>query len=168
MTRQYIEKASVIVRHGNRRDVARIVADELGAEVRVIHEADGSPLLAGSALKVSISHSRHFVALALHPKMRIGVDIEEPRLEQLRRVISKFLSPEELPVWGNRLLEAWTCKEAVFKAAGMQNIGLGSIALAEPGVATVPDGRRFALYTTVTPEYTLTLALPLLVSGVVD
>lgn len=147
------------MRPGNRLDVARIVREELGPDVRVLHEADGSPILAGSPLHISISHSRHFVALALHPSRRIGVDVEEPRMEQLRRVISKFLNPKELPMWSDRLLEAWTAKEAAFKAAGIAGIGLGSIDLTEPGVALLPDGRRLALRTTITPEYTLTLAL---------
>lgn len=149
----------IIVKPGNRLDVARIVREELGDDVRVLHHSDGSPLLAGSPLHISISHSHHYVALALHPSKRIGIDIEEPRLEQLRRVMSKFINPDELPMWGHRLLEAWTAKEAAFKAAGVQGIGLASINLAEPGVAKVPDGRRFELYTTITPEYTLTLAL---------
>ncbi len=155
------ESVRVIIEPGTRRDVARIVRERVGPDVRVIHEADGSPVLIGSTLNISISHSRHFVAIALHPTLRIGVDIEEPRLEQLGRVISKFLSDAELPLWRNRLLEAWTCKEAAFKAAGVAGIGLGSIDLTEEGVARVPDGRRFALRSTATAAYTLTLATPL-------
>lgn len=156
-----MDSVKIIVRPGNRRDVARIVREELGPDVRVLHLPDGSPVLSGSPLHISISHSRHYVALALHPTLRVGVDIEEPRMEQLRRVISKFLSPGELPVWGDRLLEAWTAKEAAFKAAGISGIGLGSIDLTTPGEARTPDSRRFLLRTSATPDYTLTLALPI-------
>lgn len=155
-----MNRLQLIIAPGNRLDVARIIAEHLGPDVRVLHEPDGSPLLAGSPLHVSISHSRHYVAIALHPQWRIGVDIEEPRPEQLRRVISKFLAPEELPAWADRLLAAWTCKEAVFKAAATPALPFGRIDLTEPGVATVPDGRRFALQTTETDAYTLTIALP--------
>lgn len=151
---------NVYISLGNRNDVARLVREKLGENVRVLHEADGSPILAGSPLKVSISHSHHFVALATHPTLRIGIDIEEPRIEQLRRVISKFLSEKEIPLWDEHLLAAWTCKEAVFKAAGVQGLGFGQIDITEPGVATIPDGRRFALQTIETREYTLTLATP--------
>lgn len=151
---------NVFISPGNRNDVARLIRAKLGEDVRVLHEADGSPVLVGSSLNVSISHSAHFVALAVHPSLRIGVDIEEPRVEQLRRVISKFLSEEELPLWSERLLAAWTCKEAVFKAAGVSGLGFGRIDLTEPGFATIPDGRRFALQTIETEEYTLTLATP--------
>lgn len=149
---------NVYVAPGGRQAVADLIRRAAGPEARVIHDIDGAPLLTGSSLNVSISHSRRFAAVAVDPWQRIGVDIEEPRLEQLHRVISKFLSPDEVPVWDNRLLAAWTCKEAVFKAAGVTTIGLASIRLTEPGVATVPDGRRFRLQTVETPDYTLSTA----------
>ena len=149
---------NVYVANGGRQAVAELIRRAAGPEARVVHDPDGAPLLAGSPLNVSISHSRRFAAVATDPRQRIGIDIEEPRLEQLRRVISKFLAPEELPAWGNRLLAAWTCKEAVFKAAGVATIGLGSIRLAEPGVAIVPDGRRFRVQTVETPDYTVSTA----------
>ena len=151
---------NVFISPGNRNDVARLVREKLGENVRVLHQADGSPILAGSNLNVSISHSHHFVALAVHPSLRIGIDIEEPRMEQLRRVIAKFLSEKEVPLWDDRLLAAWTCKEAVFKAAGVQGLGFGQIDITEPGYASIPDGRKFALQTIETPSFTLTLATP--------
>lgn len=149
---------NVYVAPGGRQAVAELIQRAAGPDARVIHDPDGAPLLTGSPLNVSISHSRRYAAVAVSSRGRIGVDIEEPRLEQLRRVISKFLAPEELPMWGERLLAAWTCKEAVFKAAGVATIGLGSIRLTAPGVATVPDGRRFRLQTVETPDYTLSTA----------
>lgn len=109
---------------------------------------------------VSISHSRHWAAVALNPECRIGVDIEEARPEQLRRVAPKFLSGAERRLWDDRLLEAWTCKEAVYKAAGVRGLPLADIDLTSEGVATVPDGRKFRLSTTITPDYTLTTAIP--------
>ncbi len=45
------------------------------------------------------------------------------------------------------MLEAWTCKEAVFKAAGIPSIGLASIRMTGPTEAVTPDGRRFRLQT---------------------
>lgn len=153
---------NVYVAPGGRDEIARLIAENIGQDVRLLHDADGAPLLNGSPLNISISHSRHFAAIALHPTLRIGIDIEEPRPEQLRRVIAKFLAPREQPLWADRLLEAWTCKEAVFKAAGLRNLPLGTIDLTLPGFAAIPDGRRFALHTVETPEYTLTTALPLL------
>ena len=143
---------------GGRQAVPQLIKRAAGPDARLLHDAHGAPLLAGSDLNISISHSRRFAAVAVSARGRIGIDIEEPRLEQLRRVINKFLAPEEIPLWGDRLLAAWTCKEAVFKAAGVPGIGLGSIILIEPDVAVVPDGRRFRLQTIETADYTLSTA----------
>lgn len=153
---------NVYIAPGGRDETARLIADKLGPKVRLLHDADGAPRLCGSTLNISISHSRHFAAIALHPSARIGIDIEEPRLGQLRRVITKFLAPHERELWSDRLLEAWTCKEAVFKAAGLRNLPLGAIDLSRPGIAAIPDGCLFALHTVETPDYTLTTALPML------
>lgn len=149
---------NIYVTPGGRNAVAQLIQRAAGPDARLLHDVHGAPLLAGSNLNISISHSRQFAAVAVSERGRIGVDIEEPRPEQLRRVISKFLAPEELPLWGDRLLAAWTCKEAVFKAAGVPTIGLGSIILIEPDMAQVPDGRRFRLQTIETPDYTLSTA----------
>ena len=99
---------NVFIAPGGRRAVDRLIARAAGPQARVIHDPDGAPLLVGLPLNISISHSRNFAAVAVDADCRIGVDIEEPRLEQLQRVISKFLNPDELPVWGNELLRAWT------------------------------------------------------------
>lgn len=149
---------NVYIAPGGRRVVDRLIARAAGSDARVIHDPDGAPLLVDSPLHISISHSRNFAAVGVDPDRRIGIDIEEPRLEQLQRVISKFMNPDELPVWGERLLEAWTCKEAVFKAAGIPSIGLASIRLTGPTEAITPDGRRFRLQTVETADYTLSTA----------
>lgn len=149
------------VTEGGRRAVARLIAEHVGPEARVIHDADGAPSLAGLPLHLSISHSHRFAAIALDPEVRIGIDIEEPRLEQLSRVIGKFLTPGERPEWESKLLRAWTAKEATFKAAGVSDLTLGRILLTEADVAEVPDGRKFLLDFTETTDYTLTTSTPL-------
>lgn len=158
----------VFVAEGGRQAVAKLIEElrnsplgEHGGSFRIIHDADGAPSIAGSPLNISISHSPHFAALAVDPNMRIGVDIEEPRIAQLGRVISKFLTDAEMPLWGNQLLRAWTAKEATFKAAGVADLTIGRILLPEADIAEIHDGRQFLLDFTETPDYTLTTAVPL-------
>lgn len=152
--------SQIFVAAGGRQAVADLISSRLGAEVRVVHDSEGAPQLVGSPLHISISHSRNFAAIMLDPEGRCGIDIEEPRTEQLTRVRSKFLTPAELEA-GVELLTAWTAKEAVFKAAGTPGLGMSMIdTLSAPGMALLPDGRRFRLQTIVTPQYTLTTALP--------
>lgn len=151
----------VHVTSGGRNAVVQLLKEFVGPDARVLHDADGAPSLAGSEMHLSISHSHNFAAIALDPDVRIGVDIEEPRLEQLKRVISKFLVPEELPLWENKLLRAWTAKEATFKAAGVSNLTIGQIRLTHSDVARVPGGREFLIDFTETAGYTLATAVPL-------
>ncbi len=152
--------SQIFVAPGGREAVAELIRRRFGADVRLVHDADGAPRLVGATEEISISHSRRFAALMVSPAGRCGVDIEEPRLEQLSRVKSKFLTPEELAAEVD-LLAAWTAKEAVFKAAGTPGLGMSMIdTLSAPGFALIPDGRRFRLSTVVTSDYTLTSALP--------
>lgn len=148
----------IYVREGGRQAVQEILREVLGADVRLVHDPDGAPLLVGSDLHISISHSRNYAAVMLSAEGHCGIDIEEPRLEQLARVKSKFLTPAELAA-GVDLLTAWTAKEAAFKAAGTPGLGLSQIdTLTHPGLALLPDGRRLRLTTCRTKEYTLTTA----------
>lgn len=152
--------SEVIIQPGGRRAVGEILRRRFGDSVRLVHNDDGAPQLVGSPLEISISHSRRFAAVMLSPQGPCGVDIEEPRLDQLSRVRSKFLTPGEMAADVD-LLTAWTAKEAVFKAARTPGLGLSMIdTLSRPGIAQLPDGRRFRLQTLVTPDYTLTTALP--------
>lgn len=152
--------SQVFIAPGGRQAVNELIRRRFGEEVRPVHDADGAPRLVGADAEISISHSRRFAALMVSFEGRCGVDIEEPRLEQLTRVRAKVLTPAELEA-GIDLLAAWTAKEAVFKAAGTPGLGLSMIdTLSEPGFARIPDGRRFRLSTVVTPDYTLTSALP--------
>ena len=152
--------SEVIILPGGRRAVAEILRQRFGDSVRLVHDDDGAPQLVGAPLEISISHSRRFAAVMLSPKGPCGVDIEEPRMDQLARVRSKFLTPAEMAAEVN-LLTAWTAKEAVFKAARTPGLGLSMIdTVLLPGLALLPDGRRFRLQTLVTPDYTLTTALP--------
>ncbi|MDE7110390.1 MAG: 4'-phosphopantetheinyl transferase superfamily protein [Muribaculaceae bacterium] len=150
----------IYIAEGGRQAIGRLIATHVGENVRLDHDRDGAPLLVGSTLHISISHSRRFAAIMLNEKVRCGIDIEEPRLDQLERVRSKFLTPAELAAEVD-LLSAWTAKEAVFKASATPGLGMSMIdTLSTPGLALLPDGRKFHLQTIVTPDYTLTTALP--------
>ncbi|MCM1096153.1 MAG: 4'-phosphopantetheinyl transferase superfamily protein, partial [Terasakiella sp.] len=80
--------------------------------------AAGAPVLEGSRLHISISHSARMAAVAIDPARRIGIDIEDlDRGRQIERVAPRVLSAAELESYTGRLLEAWTLKEALYKIA---------------------------------------------------
>lgn len=107
---------------------------------------------------ISITHSRDLVAVAVAPAgCHVGVDAENTgRDRQLRRVASRFLSPDQLPHWGatpESLLRAWTIKEALYKAALIPGLPLEEIPLPGPSEDTVVlRGRRFAICTVPSPS----------------
>ena len=131
-------------RERERGAVNGLVARELGAGVTISHREDGSPVAAGFDGKISISHSKDYVAVATHPRLRIGVDIEQPRI-QLERVRSKFVATEEAFDSLDALLHAWTAKEAVYKAAGTPGVSLTEIVVdIKRGVAAA-RGRNYLI-----------------------
>ncbi|MCC8036627.1 MAG: 4'-phosphopantetheinyl transferase superfamily protein [Bacteroidales bacterium] len=118
-----------------------LIKEAFGHDAQLLHDEHGSPSIQGFPGYISISHSRQAVALAIahHP---IGIDIEEARNEQLERVRERFATPADSPTLS--LLQQWTAKEAVFKAAGTPGLPLTDITVT-PTSATTPDGRVYTL-----------------------
>lgn len=119
-----------------------------GEEAMVGHASDGAPFIVGRELSISISHSRNFATIAWCEDcgIQIGIDIEEAREEQLRRVVAKFLTREESDYYGtipSGLLRAWTLKEAAYKALrnGLPDLRLYHLPLNESDRTIKVDGR---------------------------
>lgn len=145
-----------------------LIRNAFGENVSLSHNADGSPQLIGCDLNISISHCKGMAIVASHPNKKIGVDIERWR-NTLLKVKTKFLSQEEMEYYtsSSDLLTAWTCKEAVYKAAGCpgldfaRDINLPLNNIDHKAIVHLPDGdRQFNLFTTASSEFTLTLAIP--------
>jgi phosphopantetheinyl transferase len=79
------------------------------------------PFLPGEQYHFSISHCGDYAAAIVSRDRRVGVDIEIP-VEKIIKVRDKFLSPEEVAVFGSldidQLTMCWSAKEAVFKWYG--------------------------------------------------
>lgn len=121
-------------RQAEQRTVRQMLSLIFGPEVTLCHRADGAPFLERNQATISISHCRTTAAIAVSRSgTPIGIDIESAdRSGQLARVSARFLAPDELPHWSanpDLLLQAWTAKEAAFKAAGVQLADLRRIRL---------------------------------------
>lgn len=108
---------------GNRREreratAAMLMTEAAGVPCEILHRADGSPYPACGGMEISVSHSALIAGLAVSRRGRVGIDIEEWRVEQLRRVARRVLSEAEVGVYSDdaALLRAWTLKEAAYKA----------------------------------------------------
>lgn len=97
-----------------------LLSHAMGRPVTLTHTEQGAPVVEGSDMNISISHTPHLVVLAIDPKVIIGVDAEQADRAQVLRVRDKFLNatekqfihPDDLTAH----VIAWTAKEAIIKA----------------------------------------------------
>ena len=144
---------------GSRRERERMAVNSLVEQVfpgcKLGHKSSGAPFIDIPGVYVSVSHSRNYAALAVS-EHTVGIDIEEPRAQQLERVVTRFMSDADLKACPN-LLDAWTAKEAVFKAAGVDDAMLADISFETATLATLGTC-RFAIRHHPRPPLTIAIA----------
>jgi 4'-phosphopantetheinyl transferase len=97
----------------------RILLKQLiGSDFAITYNSAGKPFINHRQYKfLSISHSRDFVAIYLHQKFEVGIDIENEN-RNYAPIIKRFLSADEMTVVGiNTQLQClyWCAKETIFK-----------------------------------------------------
>ncbi len=101
--------------------VARIACNLLmGAQVEVAYDKNQKPFLRNATQKISISHAKNIVCVAVHPSHEIGVDIEYAT-ERLVKLQNRFCNANELQKFANNaqaLLIIWCAKESLYKVIG--------------------------------------------------
>ena len=122
----YLEKISSEHRKKEWLTVRVLLKNMLGEEKEILYTETGKPYLSDNSFQISISHTKGFVAVALHPKKSVGIDIEyiSPRIYNIR---SRFMNEkEESGLDKNQeqihLLLHWSAKESVFKALEEQEV----------------------------------------------
>ena len=101
----------------------------LGEEKQIGHLDSGKPYLSDGSWHISISHTKGYVAVALHPTAEVGIDIEQVS-ERVRGVAGRFVRPDELPGFSSLslsdqlygLLLHWSAKETMFKVLGCSRV----------------------------------------------
>jgi 4'-phosphopantetheinyl transferase len=104
------------------------IADRLGQPAEIARscercgEPHGKPVVLGSDLQVSVSHSGQWIAVALTELGPVGVDVEEIKENTVLDSMFRYVfSPEELSYLshpGDHFYRAWARKESVLKATG--------------------------------------------------
>jgi phosphopantetheinyl transferase len=80
----------------------------------------GKPYLVGTPWQMSITHSKMFMAVVMHPSKAVGVDIERPQ-EKMWRIKERLFTSAEIIDIGddlNRMSIYWSAKEALYKLYG--------------------------------------------------
>ncbi len=160
------------------RSATRLLLEEIvetrGA--RLGYTPEGAPRLLNRQGYISISHTRGWVAVAYHPAMSIGVDVER-RGEQVDRIAPRVLNEAELNALADSALHSvwlhlcWSAKEALFKAIPEPEIDFReqlhikpSLPMAEGYlVATetrTETGRAYSLWYRVCDDCVIVCAVP--------
>lgn len=163
------------------RAATRLLLDSLEATrgAVVAHTAEGQPYLPDRPGHLSISHTRQWVAVAWHPDLPVGIDIE--RLgSQVERVAARVLTEAELNAHNDSaqthrlwLHLCWSAKEALFKAIPEAEIDFREhLHVAPPdriekeGIFTAiesrtPTRRHYKLWYRTHDEWVMVCATPL-------
>jgi phosphopantetheinyl transferase len=100
---------------------ARILLNKAAEkEVQVIYNEDNKPYLKDKSSFISITHSKNYVAVIIHPSCQVGIDIEL-RTDRVKNIVKRFLNIREQSIFSkenNKLEIAWSAKEALFKIIG--------------------------------------------------
>jgi len=96
------------------------------ADIPLIYDPSGKPILTGSDLHISVSHTEDLAAVIISRKARVGIDIEKIK-PRIIKVKEKFLNDLELSsIKKENQLEqltlAWCAKEALYKLYGQRNL----------------------------------------------
>ena len=96
-----------------------LLKELLGEEKEIVYLPSGKPVLKDGKACISFSHTNGYVAVAVHPNVEVGVDIEQYGT-RVQRVASRFVREDEKvsvasgdEVYG--LLLHWSAKETMFK-----------------------------------------------------
>ncbi len=84
----------------------------------------GKPHLKNVDWEMSLTHSKAFVVVAVHPTKAIGIDIEKPT-NKLQRIMNRLFTNEENEMVNGDLIKMswfWSAKEALYKLYGKRGI----------------------------------------------
>lgn len=144
------------------RAVASLIRRAFGEKETLSHLPSGAPYIEGSGKQISITHGAGYALLAINDSRPIGIDIESPR-PTLKRISGRFLGTSEHQIYNaspDTLLDAWTAKEAIFKALGIPGLTITDIILPD-NLTRQPfttHGKTVKIHFLRLPELTIALA----------
>ena len=132
-------KRSEAVQRAKGRVLASSISYTLEGRPRLDSHPDSS---------LSISHSQHWLAIAIGPEGEaLGIDVEE-KWAQAKRVLPRYSTEEEqrlLEMYALEPIQLWTAKEAVYKAhSELLSKGINQIEMMSPTlyIATTDSGEK--------------------------
>ncbi|WP_341227083.1 4'-phosphopantetheinyl transferase superfamily protein [uncultured Arcticibacterium sp.] len=84
----------------------------------------GKPYLVNTKWEMSITHSKNFIGVIMHPHLPVGIDIEKPQTK-MWRILPRLYSETEIKAVGDNLETLsvyWSAKEALYKLYGKRGV----------------------------------------------
>ncbi|MDR3704941.1 MAG: 4'-phosphopantetheinyl transferase superfamily protein [Paludibacteraceae bacterium] len=151
--------------------VRRLLKELCREEKQIAYTETGRPYLADNSYYISISHTKGYVAVLLHPAKEVGMDIEQ-RGERAFRLKERFMHTDEIASLqpGEEALHAtlyWSAKESLFKVMGVEEVDfihhlhIHPFQLTQAGSFTADETRtdlceKFTIQYQVFPHFVLT------------
>ena len=144
----------------------------LGEEKKILKKANGQPYLSDNSYHISISHTKKYVAVILHPTLSAGIDIETIS-ERIKRIAHRFISDEEYIDASQEVVHQllhWSAKESLFKVMNEAEVDFKQHLYIEPftplseGIMKAretrsSDEKSFEIWYEVWEEYVMTWVL---------
>jgi phosphopantetheinyl transferase len=111
------------VRNLEKSLVTELIGSKISGNFKVVYDKFGKPGIEPGEVKLSISHTKGYVVVALSKTFNPGIDIEYYR-PKLQHVASRVFHADELQFTQNRpdnqtaLQLLWGAKEAIYKSYG--------------------------------------------------
>lgn len=144
----------------------------LEKEISIRYNDEGKPFLDDESHQISISHSKHQIAVIAHPNRKVGIDIES-NTDKIQKIYKRFLSEAEQSELSEgkdlkQLQIAWSAKEALYKIIGKEAVDFAnqlrifSFEAQKEGKINalhVPTNKGYNLSYIQTADYTLVYCL---------
>lgn len=154
--------------------VRNLLKTMCGSEKQIAYNSCGKPFLGDESYKISISHTKGFVAILLHKTNEVGIDIEQ-QSERILKLKERFMSTTELANLDNiktstHALLYWSAKETLFKILPedefdfREHLHVENFSLAQEGEFGASETRtsrkqKFCIQYKIYPEFVLTYCI---------
>ncbi len=105
----------------------RVLLQELCGVTTLFYDENGKPYLSDKSQHISISHTKNFVAVFLHPSFPVGIDIEY-RSSRASKLKEHFLTTDEMYLktadFESYSELCWCAKEAAYKMLSDKSVHL--------------------------------------------
>lgn len=173
LLKQQIQHISNSTRRSEKLAVRALLKALTNEEKEINYFASGKPFLKDGSYNISISHTKGYATIALHPSLQVGIDIEALS-DRILRIQNRFMSIKEREAIDKRhepvvSLLYWSAKETAYKLLGHEGVDFSKELIISP--FNIPDNeliikefctnesKEFIINFEITDQYVLTVGM---------